>query len=142
MLRRPSKKPVADPVYALGRIEGDIFIIRPTLLNNRPYGLLLVDRKTRFRMLRLLKLKDEAVTEARSAIEGLYNTFQRYPAYLYYDGGKEIRRLLPYLTEKGIGFSESSPYAYNQNGLVERFIRVVLERLKAIITALGLPPTL
>jgi hypothetical protein len=75
ILRRPSKKPVADLVYALGRIKGDIFIIRPTLLNNRPYGLLLVDRKTRFRMLRLLKLKDEAVIEARSAIEGFYNTF-------------------------------------------------------------------
>ena len=113
ILRKPSKRPVTDPPYALGRIEGDIFIIRPTPLNNRPYGLILVDRKTRFRMVRLLKLKDEAVIEARAIIEGLYNTYRRYLAYFYYDGGKEIRRLLPYLTEKGIGFSESSPYAYN-----------------------------
>ena len=64
-------------------------------------------------MIRLLKLKDEVVIEAKSAIEGLYNTYKRYPAYFYYDGGKEIRRLLPYLIEKGIGFSKSSPYAYN-----------------------------
>jgi hypothetical protein len=75
MLRRPSKKPVADPAHALRRIKGDIFIIRPTLLNNRPYRLLLVDRKTRFRFLRLLKSKNEAIIEARLAIEGLYNTF-------------------------------------------------------------------
>jgi len=102
-----------DPPYVLGRIEGDIFIIRPTLLNNKPYGLILVDRKTRFRMVRLLKSKDEIVIEAKSVIDGLYNTYKRYLAHFYYDGGKEIRRLLPYLTEKGIGFSESSAYAYN-----------------------------
>ena len=142
ILRRPSKRPVSDPPYALGRIEGDIFIIRPTLLNNRPYGLILVDRKTRFRMVRLLKSKDEAVIEAKSIIDSLYNTYKRYPAHFHYDGGKEIRRLLPYLTEKGIGFSESSPYAHNQNGLAERSIRVVLERLRAVITASGLPANL
>jgi len=61
MLRRPLKQPIEDPLYALGRLEGDIFIIRPTLLNGRPYGLILVDRKTRFRLLWLLKSKDEAV---------------------------------------------------------------------------------
>jgi hypothetical protein len=93
-------------------------------------------------MIRLLKSKDKAVIEAKSAIKGLYNTYKRYPVYFHYDGGKEIRRLLPYLKEKGIGFSKSSPYAYNQNGLVERSIRVVLERLRAIITALGLPTNL
>src|ERR1044071_10142047 len=35
LLRRPSKKLVEDPPNALGRIEGDIFVIRPTPLNNR-----------------------------------------------------------------------------------------------------------
>jgi hypothetical protein len=93
-------------------------------------------------MLRLLKSKDEAVTEAKSAIEGLYNTYKRYPAHFHYDGGKEIRRLLPYLTEKGIGFSESSPYAHNQNGLAERSIRVILERLRATTIASRLLPSL
>jgi hypothetical protein len=142
ILRRPSKQPVVDPPYALGRIEGDIFIIRPTPLNGRPYGLVMVDRKTRFRLLRLLKSKDEAVIAAKSTIEGLYNTYKRYPAHFHYDGGKEIRQLLPYFFEKGIGFTESSPYAHNQNGLAERSIRVILERLRAVIIASGLPPSL
>ena len=93
-------------------------------------------------MVRLLKSKDEAVTEARATIEGLYNTYRRYPAHFHYDGGKEIRRLLPYLTEKGISFSESSPYAHNQNGLAERSIRVVLERLRAVMVASSLPASL
>ena len=72
-----------------------------------------MDRKTRFRIVRLLKLKDEVVIEAKSVIDGLYNTYKRYLAYFHYDGGKEIIRLLPYLIEKGIGFNKSSPYAYN-----------------------------
>ena len=142
LLRRPFKKLVDDPFNALGRIKGDIFVIRPIPLNNRPYGLVLVDWKTRFRFLWLLKSKDKAVLEVKSTIEGLYNTYRRYLAYFYYDGGKEIRRLLPYLTEKGISFSEFSPYAYNQNGLTERFIRVIFERLRAVMVAFGLPLSL
>jgi hypothetical protein len=142
ILCRPSKQPVSDPPQALGRIEGDIFVIRPMPLNGRPYGLVLVDRKTRFCFLRLLKSKDEAVIAVKSTIEGLHNTFQRYLAHFHYDGGKEVRRLLLYLTEKGIGFSESSSYAYNQNGLAERSIRVILERLRAVIIVSGLPSSL
>ena len=113
ILRKLSRKLIADFLYVLGRIEGDIFIIRPTPLNNKPYRLILVDRKTRFRFIRLLKSKEDIVIEAKSAIENLYNTYKRYPVYFYYDGGKEIRRLLSYFTEKGIIFSEFSPYAYN-----------------------------
>src|SRR4051812_19750396 len=109
ILRKPSKRPVTNPTLALGRIEGDIFVIRPTLLNNKPYGLILMDRKTRYRVFKLLKSKDEVVTEAKSIIEGLYNTYKRYPAHFYYNGGTKVRKLLPYLIEKGISFSESSP---------------------------------
>ena len=37
---------------------------------------------------------------------------------------------------------KSSPYAYNQNGLAERSIRVILERLRAVMVAFGLPLSL
>jgi len=142
LLQQPSSKAVADPPNALGRIEGDMFVIRPMPLNNKPYGLILVDRKTRFKIIRLLKSKNEVVTEAKAAIEKINNTFKRYPAHLHYDRGKEISRLRPYLREKGIVFSESSPYAHNQNNLAERTIRVVLERLRAVMVASGLPSSL
>ena len=101
-----------------------------------------MDWKTRFRFLRLLKSKDKAVLEAKFTIKGLYNTYRRYLAHFYYDRGKEIRRLLPYLTEKRIGFSESSPYTYNQNRLTERSIRVILKRLRTVIVTSGLPLSL
>ena len=142
LLRQPFKKPVNDPSNALGRIKGDIFVIRLIPLNNRLYRLVLVNRKTQFRFLRLLKFKNKAVLKAKSTIKGLYNTYRRYLAYFYYNGGKEIRRLLLYLTEKGINFSEFSPYIYNQNRLIKRFIKVILKRLRAVIVAFGLPLSL
>jgi len=82
-------------------------------LNNKPYRLILVDWKIRFKIVRLLKSKDKVVIEAKAAIEEINNTFKRYLVYLYYNGGKEISRFRFYLRKKGIVFSESSPYAYN-----------------------------
>jgi len=119
-----------------------VFVIRPIPLNNKPYRLILVDRKTRFKIIRFLKSKNKVITEAKAIIKEINNTFKRYPAHLYYNKGKEISKLRPYLREKGIIFSESSPYTYNQNGLAERAIRVVLERLRAVMVALGLPSSL
>jgi len=122
LLRRPSFKAVINPFNALGRIKGDIFVIYPMPLNNKPYRFILVDRKIRFKIIKLLKSKDKVVIEAKAAIEEINNTFKRYPAYLYYDKGKEISRFRPYLRKKGIVFLEFSPYAYNQNGLAEYII--------------------
>jgi len=113
LLRQPSSKAIVNPLNALGRIEGDIFVIRPIPLNNKPYRLILVDWKTRFKIIRLLKFKDKVIIKVKATIEEINNTFKRYLVYLYYDKGKEISRLRPYLRKKGIVFSESSPYAYN-----------------------------
>jgi len=142
LLRQPSSKAITDPFNALRRIEGDVFIIRFIPLNNKPYRLILVNRKTRFKIIRLLKSKDKVITEAKAAIKEINNTFKQYSVYLYYDGGKKISRLRPYLREKGIVFSESSPYAHNQNSLAERTIQVVLKRLRAIMVASRLPSSL
>jgi len=142
LLRQPSSKAITDPPNALGRIKGDIFVIRPIPLNNKPYRLILVDRKTRFKIIKLLKSKDKVITKAKAAIKEINNTFKQYPAYLHYNKGKEISRLRPYLREKGIAFSKSNPYAHNQNNLAEHAIRVVLKRLRAIIIASKLPSSL
>jgi len=113
LLHQPSSKVIINPSDALGRIEGDIFVIRPIPLNNKPYRLILIDRKTRFKIIRLLKSKNKVIIEAKAAIKEINNTFKRYSVHLYYDRGKEISRLRPYLRKKGIIFSKSSPYAYN-----------------------------
>jgi len=122
LLHRPSSKAIIDLSNALKRIKGDIFIIRPIPLNNKPYRLILVDRKTRFKIIRLLKSKNKVIIKVKVAIKEINNTFKQYPIYLYYNKSKEISRFRPYLHKKGIVFSKSSPYAHNQNGLAKRTI--------------------
>jgi len=48
-IRRPSKRPIADPLEALNSIKGDTFKINPTPYNKYPIVLPLVDRKTYYR---------------------------------------------------------------------------------------------
>ncbi|KAK2074257.1 hypothetical protein P8C59_008478 [Phyllachora maydis] len=52
---------------------------------------------------------------------GLRNGFGRYPTKFHFDRGTEITDLLTtWLAKRGIKFSTSAPYIYEQNGLVER----------------------
>jgi hypothetical protein len=75
---------VEDPPNALRQTEGDTAVVCPVPLNNRPYGLVSVDWKTRFRSLQLLRSKGIATPRAKSAIKGLHNTLRRYPARFYH----------------------------------------------------------
>ncbi|KAK2068031.1 hypothetical protein P8C59_002703 [Phyllachora maydis] len=60
---------------------------------------------------------------------GLRNGFGRYPTKFHFDGGTEITDLLTtWLAKRGIKFSTSAPYIHEQNGLVERSVRVILDR--------------
>ena len=113
LLRRPLTKPIVNPPYTLKRIEGDIFIIRLTPLNSKPYKLILVQRKTQFKLFRLLKTKEDAIPEVQAVFKGFKNKFGRYLAYFYYDGGTKIAKIRPQLVPQGIGFLASSPYAHN-----------------------------
>ncbi|KAK2066758.1 hypothetical protein P8C59_000547 [Phyllachora maydis] len=66
---------------------------------------------------------------------GLRNGFGRYPTKFHFDGGTEITDLLTtWLAKRGIKFSTSAPYIYEQNGLVERSVRVILDLNSTAIT--------
>ena len=73
LLQRPFSKAVVNPFNALGWIKGDIFVIRPMPLNNKSYGLILVDWKTCFKIIRFLKFKNKVVIEVKAVIVNLYN---------------------------------------------------------------------
>ena len=141
-MRRPSKGPLADPANALDSIEGDIFEISPAAFNKASVVLLLVDRKTRFRWAFLLTNKrgDTIFKTIKAFFKSLKNKYNRYPKRLFYDGGKEVNNTLEnWLLAKGIDFVTSSPYVHEQNGLIERSVRVLIERLRATIISADLP---
>ncbi|KAK2073296.1 hypothetical protein P8C59_007585 [Phyllachora maydis] len=123
-------------------IEGDTVKIRPRPYNRNPIVLLLVNRKSRYRWVFNLPNKSGPIVAnaIKGFFRGLRNGFGRYPTKFYFDGGTEITDLLTtWLAKRGIKFSTSAPYIHEQNGLVERSVRVILDRVRCTILSSALP---
>ncbi|KAK2073372.1 hypothetical protein P8C59_007660 [Phyllachora maydis] len=129
-VRRVSKALIPNPPRVLDSIEGDTVKIRPRPYNRNPIVLLLVNRKSRYRWVFNLPNKSGPIVAnaIKGFFRGLRNGFGRYPTKFHFDGGTEITDLLTTSSAKrGIKFSTSGPYIYEQNGLVERSVRVILD---------------
>ncbi|KAK2072714.1 hypothetical protein P8C59_007051 [Phyllachora maydis] len=141
-VRRVSKALIPDPPRVLDLIEGDTVKIRPRPYNRNPIVLLLVDRKSRYRW--VFNLPNKSGPIVANAIKGFFrgprNGFGRYPTKFHFDGGTEITDLLTtWLAKRGIKFSTSAPYIHEQNGLVERSVRVILDCVRCTILSSALP---
>ncbi|KAK2074910.1 hypothetical protein P8C59_009080 [Phyllachora maydis] len=141
-VRRVSKALIPDPPRVLDLIEGDTVKIRPRPYNRNPIVLLLVDRKSRYRWVFNLPNKSGPIVAnaIKGFFRGLRNGFGRYPTKFHFDGGTEITDLLTtWLAKRGIKFSTSTPYIHEQNSLVERSVRVILDRVRCTILSSALP---
>ena len=142
MIRRPVKGPLTDPFHSLDSIKGDTFELKPKAHDKSSIVLLLIDRKTRYRWAFLLinKAGPTIFSAIKSFFKRLKNQYNRYPKRLFFDGGKEINSDLEnWLTVKGIDFITFSLYVHEQNGLIERSMRVLIERLRVTIIGAQLP---
>ncbi|KAK2071857.1 hypothetical protein P8C59_006247 [Phyllachora maydis] len=136
-VRRVSKALIPDLPRVLDLIEGDTVKIRPRPYNRNPIVLLLVDRKSRYRWVFNLPNKSGPIVAnaIKGFFRGLRNGFGRYPTKFHFDRGTEITDLLTtWLAKRGIKFSTSAPYIHEQNGLVERLVRVILDFNSTAIT--------
>ncbi|KAK2066388.1 hypothetical protein P8C59_000217 [Phyllachora maydis] len=141
-VRRVSKALIPDLPRVLDLIEGDTVKIRPRPYNRNPIVLLLVDRKSRYRWVFNLPNKSGPIVAnaIKGFFRGLRNGFGRYPTKFHFDGGTEITDLLTtWLAKRGIKFSTSAPYIHEQNGLVERSVRVILDCVRYTILSSALP---
>ncbi|KAK2066360.1 hypothetical protein P8C59_000189 [Phyllachora maydis] len=141
-VRRVSKALIPDPPRVLDSIEGDTVKIRPRPYNRNPIVLLLVDRKSKYRWVFNLPNKSGPIVAnaIKGFFRGLRNGFGRYPTKFHFDGGTEITDLLTtWLAKRGIKFSTSAPYIHEQNGLVERSVRVILDCVRYTILSSALP---
>ncbi|KAK2074643.1 hypothetical protein P8C59_008837 [Phyllachora maydis] len=128
--------------YDRDSIEGDTVKIRPRPYNRNPIVLLLVNCKSRYRWVFNLPNKSGPIVAnaIKGFFRGLRNGFGRYPTKFHFDGGTEITDLLTtWLAKGGIKFSTSAPYIHEQNGLVERSVRVILDRVRCTILSSALP---
>ena len=117
-------------------IEGDTFELKPKAHDRLLVMLLLINRKTCYRWAFLLinKAGPTIFSAVKSFFKRLKNQYNYYLKRLFFDGGKEINSDLEnWLTVKGIDFVTFSPYVHEQNGLIERSVRVLIERLRVII---------
>ncbi|KAK2068014.1 hypothetical protein P8C59_002688 [Phyllachora maydis] len=129
-VRRVSKALIPDLPRVLDSIEGNTVKIRPRPYNRNPIVLLLVHRKSRYRWVFNLPNKSGPIVAnaIKGFFRGLRNGFGRYPTKFHFDGGIEITDLLTtWLAKRGIKFSTSAPYISEQNSLVERLVRVILD---------------
>ncbi|KAK2072725.1 hypothetical protein P8C59_007062 [Phyllachora maydis] len=136
-VRRVSKALIPDLPRVLDSIEGDTVKIRPRPYNRNPIVLLLVDCKSRYRWVFNLPNKSGPIVAnaIKGFFRGLRNGFGRYPTKFHFDGATEITDLLTtWLAKRGIKFSTSAPYIHEQNGLVERLVRVILDLNSTAIT--------
>ncbi|KAK2066334.1 hypothetical protein P8C59_000163 [Phyllachora maydis] len=85
-----------------------------------------------------LKEPNIVANAIKGFFRGLRNGFSRYSTKFHFDRGTEITDLLTtWLAKRGIKFSTSAPYIHEQNGLVERSVRVILDQRYRAIGARG-----
>ncbi len=135
-VRRLNLRAFPNPLKILDTLKGNTFKIKPRPYNKRPIKLFIINRKLRFKWMILLSNRQKPTVF--NAIQNLFNGFEnrsyRYPTRFHFDGGNEINSLLQaWFQTIGTSFSTSAPYTYEQNGLIERSVRVLIDRLKATL---------
>lgn len=131
-----------EPAKTFDIISGDTFAIKPApLLQSQRIGLMLVDRKSRFKWVKLLPSRnDDVILGAISEVlEWVKNIRGSYPLRFHYDGELETNAATAYFRAKGIHFTISSPRTPEQNGQAERSIGVFVSRLRALMYDMDIP---
>ena len=140
-----SKEPPVDTTDKPGvRLHADLFAGGNTLLGitGYRYGAILTDEDTWMRFPMTMKSKDAICDESKIFFRKIETFTDRKMQYFYYDDIGEYQLFMPYFEEKGIIWEKSAPYAQNQDGVVERFIRSIIERARIMLINVGLPAKL
>jgi IS30 family transposase len=115
--------------------------IRPKIAGGKSYFLLVVDDYSRYMWLELLTSKDDAYKCFRK-IKALAETESgvRLKAFRS-DRGGEFNSLefKEYYDEQGVKHFTMAPYTPQQNGVVERRNRTVVEMARCLLKSKGLP---
>ena len=116
--------------------------ISPPTINGERYIIFFLDSATRHLEFKLLKLKSEAYEafiEFKNRAEN--NTLKRKIQCLKSDQGKEFdnKRFKGACIIYGIIQQYLAAYIYEQNGLIERINRTILEKVRCLLFTVKLP---
>src|SRR4051794_39710592 len=99
------------------------------------YCIAIIDEDSRKSWTEYTKTKtaEEVLQKALTVINLVERETGRKVETLHMDDGREFMRLREYAEEQGIKCEISAPYAKEQNGLVERLNRTLIERTRSCL---------
>lgn len=108
---------------------------------NATWFLIAIDEYTSYRWAWPVYSKKTVPTKIRFFLEYLKTKFNKTPKCLHTDGGTEFsnRELQDELLTRGIEWHRSSSRAPEQNGIAERSVRTVTEKMRALHLQSGIP---
>ena len=136
----PSSRFVATAPFEL--VHTDLWGLAPlTSINGFQYYVIFVDHYTRFTWLYLLHNKSEVYSKVVQFHAMIQTQFSATLKTLRSDGGGEYTSKLfeSYLSSHGIHHQLSCPYTPQQNGLVERKHRHLIETTITLLSQASLP---
>ncbi|MBW0488629.1 hypothetical protein O181_028344 [Austropuccinia psidii MF-1] len=145
MTRSPFKKYLERTKVPLKELSVDLMgQITPTSIGGSNYVLVVVDTATRFSWVRFLKSKDEAKDKLIEIINIAENRLEKYVKRILTNGGKEfVNKLISNLcANRGIENITTTPYTPQNNGIVERLNRTLLDKARAMGVETGVPKEL
>ena len=116
--------------------------INPSTYNGYKYFISFIDKATRYISIKLLKTKDEtlqAFKEFKVYVEN--NDKNLKIKILVTDHGREFenKQFAGLLSNYGILHQMSAPYAKEQNGLIERTNRILMNKVRCMLYQVNLP---
>ncbi|KAI3499670.1 hypothetical protein L1887_35474 [Cichorium endivia] len=112
-------------------------------INHKKYILVIVDDYSRFTWVFFLRLKSDTFSELNNFITSIELKIQLPARRIRSDNGTEFNNKLieEFLTSKGIEHNFSAPYTPQQNGVVERRNRTLVEAARSMLNFANLPLT-
>lgn len=142
MTRQPHREPRSHSTTAGFRLHADVGGGGDTYATFRGfrYFILFVCEATGYVWVRFLKKKSEALLAFQNLVTLLERQFGIRVCILHTDFGEfNSEAATTYFEESGIIWESSVPNAQQQNGLVERLMRTIVEGARAQIVDSGLP---
>jgi transposase InsO family protein len=104
-------------------------------LGGRRYGLVLMDDYSTYTWVFLLKSKDETYKHFSKFAKHAERTFEEVIKTIRTDNGSEFKNyaMEGFVVDEGIKHEFSAPYTPQQNGVVERKNRTIIEMARAML---------
>ena len=140
-----SKEPPIDTTdEPRARIHADLFGGGNTLpgIGGYWYEAILTNKATRIRFTMTIKSKNRICKESTMVFSKIETYTGKKMQYFRLDNAGEYQLLVPYFEKKCIIWEKSAPYAQDQDGVVERSIRTIIEKARTMLIHAGLPSKL